>query len=495
MKMVKSLLLGSAAGVVAMAGAQAADLPVKAKPVQYVKICSLYGAGFYYIPGTDTCLKVGGWVRMQFGYGYNGNMSNGPLSGDVANRSSNDFMTRNRGYITADARTQSEYGTLRSYIAVGLSNDNPLPPMGSASTVVVGGAIPANGNATDTQGSQGGVGFSANRAFVQFAGFTAGLAQSFYDFTDNAALSYNGATAWYAAGTTTGDPGWQVLAYTAAFGGGFSATLSLENPRDVSVSEANAGTTVVTVPTTVSPTTLSGINGNKYPDVVANLRLDQTWGSAQVMGAIHDASATYDTLGLSQATHPSNAVGWAVGGGVKILFPMIGPGDYLDAQIGYSAGATKYVGAAASLKDTNGATSGQGVATDGVYSSFGTANAGTVQLTTAWGFFGGYQHNWNTKWKTSLYGGYTAYTYNAAANADLNTVAAVAAGANANWSVYEVGTRTAWAPVPNLEVGVDVMYSYLTAANLGTDTAAHILGSTNQSAWTAHLRVQRNFYP
>ena len=65
MKMVKSLLLGSAAGLVAVAGAQAADLPVKAKPVQYVKICSLYGAGFYYIPGTDTCLKVGGYVRAE----------------------------------------------------------------------------------------------------------------------------------------------------------------------------------------------------------------------------------------------------------------------------------------------------------------------------------------------------------------------------------------------------------------------------------------------
>ena len=65
MKMVKSLLLGSAAGLVAMTGAQAADLPVKAKPVQYVKICSLYGAGFYYIPGTDTCLKIGGFVSLR----------------------------------------------------------------------------------------------------------------------------------------------------------------------------------------------------------------------------------------------------------------------------------------------------------------------------------------------------------------------------------------------------------------------------------------------
>src|SRR5436189_6156702 len=68
MKIVKSLLLGSAAGVAAMTGAQAADMPVKAKPVQYVKICSLYGDGFYYIPGTDTCLKMGGYVRVQGEY-------------------------------------------------------------------------------------------------------------------------------------------------------------------------------------------------------------------------------------------------------------------------------------------------------------------------------------------------------------------------------------------------------------------------------------------
>ena len=73
MKMVKSLLLGSAAGVVAVAGAQAADLPVKAKAVEYVKICSLYGAGFYYIPGTDICMKVGGYIRFQYGFTNGGN--------------------------------------------------------------------------------------------------------------------------------------------------------------------------------------------------------------------------------------------------------------------------------------------------------------------------------------------------------------------------------------------------------------------------------------
>src|SRR5260370_22637195 len=65
---VKRVLLGSAAGMFAVAGAQAADLPVKAKPVEYVKVCSIYGAGFWYVPGTDTCIKVGAYVKLELNY-------------------------------------------------------------------------------------------------------------------------------------------------------------------------------------------------------------------------------------------------------------------------------------------------------------------------------------------------------------------------------------------------------------------------------------------
>ncbi len=53
-----------AAGLVAVARAQVADLPAKAKPVEYVKICTVYGEGFFCIPGTDTCIKFG--VRTSF---------------------------------------------------------------------------------------------------------------------------------------------------------------------------------------------------------------------------------------------------------------------------------------------------------------------------------------------------------------------------------------------------------------------------------------------
>src|SRR5258705_13979586 len=62
------VILGATVGLTTIVGAQAADLPVKAKAVEYVKICSLYGDGFYYIPGTDTCIKLGGYLRVQVEY-------------------------------------------------------------------------------------------------------------------------------------------------------------------------------------------------------------------------------------------------------------------------------------------------------------------------------------------------------------------------------------------------------------------------------------------
>ena len=68
----KTILIGSAAALLAVGGAQAADLPLKAKAVEYVKVCSLYGAGFYYIPGTDTCIKLGGYIRADTSFNASG---------------------------------------------------------------------------------------------------------------------------------------------------------------------------------------------------------------------------------------------------------------------------------------------------------------------------------------------------------------------------------------------------------------------------------------
>ncbi len=105
----RTLILSSAAALMALSGAQAADLPVKAKAVEYVRICSLYGAGFFYIPGTDTCIKIGGYLRADVTF--NGGAHGAPAwNGDLGqqNRYRDYFLARSRMALTVDTRTATE---------------------------------------------------------------------------------------------------------------------------------------------------------------------------------------------------------------------------------------------------------------------------------------------------------------------------------------------------------------------------------------------------
>src|SRR5258708_4812110 len=343
MKMVKSLLLGTTAGLVAVAGAQAADMPVKAAPVQYVKICSLYGDGFYYIPGTDICLKVGGYVRGEYAYNYGSSMATGPWAGIAVGardrQDGQDWTMRTRAYAWFDSRQQTEYGTLRSYLQIGINYDSP------------------QNTATN---------FNANRAFIQFAGFTVGAAQSFYDFYSSPASSFFGPNA-----SDTGDPGWKVFAYTAQYGNGFSATFSLEEPRAFATAVPESG--VINTNLGNLPIGINNPDADRakirFPDIVQNWRVDQAWGSAQLMVAAHDVSAGYYAannitagtlaglgtctgatagfLGLGAGTltgqeicgHPADKLGWAVGGGARLNAQG---GDYFQFQVNYTQGAVRY---------------------------------------------------------------------------------------------------------------------------------------------------------
>jgi hypothetical protein len=118
---IKSLLLGSAAALVAVTGARAADAVVIAEPepVEYVRVCDAYGAGFFYIPGTETCLKFDGYVRMQVntneaGYSIGGLPTTDPNYAGV--QDGWQFNTRAR--LNIDARSDTEWGTLRGFMRI-----------------------------------------------------------------------------------------------------------------------------------------------------------------------------------------------------------------------------------------------------------------------------------------------------------------------------------------------------------------------------------------
>ena len=499
MKMVKSLLLGSAAGLVAVAGAQAADLPVKAKPVEYVKICSLYGVGFYYIPGTDMCIKIGGWVRAEYAWGVNG--SSTQTYGQNAyldNRSTNNSWWRVRGYITADARNQTEYGTVRGYIAVGISTDDL-------------------GNGEQQS-------FNANRAFIQWAGFTFGRAASYYDFYAGAAVSYFG----FYPQSDTGDGGKDVLAYTAQFGNGFSASIAAELPRReqiINVPGIGLGTTGgLGQISGGGPTSNIGYGGFQAPDVVANLRVDQAWGSAQLAAAAHQVNGLYNrniTLGGTgfpeTSGHPDDKWGFAVSGGLKLNAPFTGAGDYFQTQVNYTQGALRYIfqNPNGNFYLQHGQDLGYGIQSDGVFGGTLAGNNTTdIQLTTAWNVNASYEHFWSPRWRTSIHGGYAAVTYNDQANNLLCVLqgdgiragsnAQANAGCNNNWNWWWVGTRTQWNVTKDFYIGLDVAYTKIQSATssdglflgpfpAGTNTLARNITDTDN--WQARFRVHRDFYP
>ena len=522
MKMVKSLLLGGAAGLVAVAGAQAADLPVKAKPVEYVKVCSLYGEGFFYIPGTDTCLKIGGWVRYDQYFGNTGGSGNPYFSGSAGRNDSfdsADYQTRARTVVSFDARTQTEYGTLRSYYRGGFELTTNFVSQGQ---------------------------YYTERAFVQFAGFTFGKTQSYFDTWDHA-WSY--AHAFLGAGASTSAGGRNVMAYTATLGNGVSWTIAAEDTVSRRGPLWDAGTNGLAIGSAVGPNTWTGTGystcgfgsvtsdqniGNaaapisvsgacgtgdyaaqSIPDIVSSLRVDQAWGSAQISAALHQVRGNFYgndvqstiTTGPNAFTgvRPGDAWGWAVAGGIVVNL-VWNPGDKFWVEGAVGEGTPCYVGFCQDgVNGTyirfDGHNVGGAVALDGVFANAvsnaalspavgGTSNFSGIILPTVWDIAVAVEHYWTPALRTSLFGSVTSWDPGSAGNALMcsspngpirggpagNVTAngvVIAPGGNVQFNqgalsgcnyafeMVGVGSRTVWNPVKNLDIGVEVMWSEL----------------------------------
>jgi hypothetical protein len=492
--MIKSLLLGSAAGLVAVAGAQAADLPVKAKPVEYVKVCSLYGAGFWYVPGTDTCLKVGSYVRVQTEFDANGGgipMGFGAqqTAGRFTRTDTNELAFRTRAALSIDLRTQTEYGTLRSYLEVGAQQTTPT-------------------DATEA--------VFFDRGFIQFAGFTAGRIRSYFDINSMAPYSYANSR----VSGDTGASGIYGIAYTAQFGNGVTASLSFEDGGASAAGTTNGGgrghmIANMSMPQFALGATTFDNRGFTFPDVVGALRIDQAWGYAQIAAALHDASGGYYGTTLTGAEvngHPGNKQGFAVTGGFTLnnIFGM--KGDQFAMQAAYSQGAAGYVTRATGAFQVYGSghSAGFGWVTDGVFAGTTPANGTAIELTTVWGINGAFQHFWTPKWRTSLYGGYIEVDYDGAATNQICGIGGVGGGVamtgvtncSPSFSWWQVGTRTQWNPHPDLDIGVDVLYNKLNTAFGGLATLAAngarsggLYTIEDQNVLSVLFRIQRNFLP
>ncbi|MGO7107950.1 porin, partial [Rhizobium johnstonii] len=140
---IRMVLLASAAAFAASTPVLAADAIVAAEPepVEYVRVCDAYGTGYFYIPGTETCLKIEGYIRFQVNVGDN-------PGGD--NDSDWDAVTR--GQVQFTAKSDTEYGPLTGVIVMQFNADN----------------------ATDQEAI-------LDSAYLDVAGFRAGLFYSWWD--------------------------------------------------------------------------------------------------------------------------------------------------------------------------------------------------------------------------------------------------------------------------------------------------------------------------
>jgi len=519
----RTLILSSAAALFAVSGAQAADLPVKAKAVEYVRICSLYGAGFFYIPGTDTCIKIGGYLRADVTFG--GGAHGAPAwNGDLGqrNRYMDYYTARSRMALTVDTRTATEYGVVRTFGQGdfqfnNLNNNNPTTQA----------SFPASGvNSLMTAGN----GYVAvEYLFIQFAGFTFGKSSSAYSTPWN---GFPGNINSSLLGGNNTDTGVNNIQYTAQFGNGVTASIGLDDPTTWNrTSVYNLG-----IPAAIGA---NGTGSNAYagthaPEIVGNIRVDQAWGLFQLSAAAHEVNASYNTLGagavptaLSEISgHPESKWGGSVMAALNIKNLPTGAGDDIKVDASYAKGNTKNVIATSGSSPSFAMfgdsgfgyqSVGFGATTDGVYLP-GAAGTGGIVLTTAWGIRGAFNHNWNPYWSSSLFGSYSSVRYDGNST-DISTAkgaycAAFAAShpgqtgvagvgtysCDPNFNVSQLGVVTRWTPVKNLTFSAEVQWFHLDQKMSGSSVFTATAPKPNalyefkdQDTVSLQVRAQRNF--
>jgi Porin subfamily len=443
------------------AAAHAADLPGSgATPVEYVRVCSAYGAGFFYVPGsTDTCLRVGGRVRAELSYIE-------PFS-----RNDNAVRFRARGRLNVDSRTATEYGIVRAYIRYEITQDTP----GTGSSDGLLNQVVVSPNLT--------------QAFVQFGGLTAGKVVTFFTDPDLPAPHFGDLR--YNDPSIVNVP---TVAYTFAFGSGLSATIGIE--EGLVRRAGDVGPVTAFAPGTDA--LLYG--GQTVPDVVGNIRWKGTWGSTQLAGAVHQirdigVPPTLDAGGVvipgTGRPFADTEYGWAVGFHGIVNLPFLGATDSAWWSTAYTQGALSYLG-------FNGLVAGPS-ATAGLI-SVGTpdavVNVFTNELEKAKGLSiaGGFTHYWVPTLQTNLFGSYARIDYAGIASA-IDPVLGNVIGFP-DLDEWRLGTNTIWTPVQGLDLGLEVLYIHVDpqgrVLTAGTP-AAPVRLTSQDSALEGRFRIQRDF--
>ncbi len=263
-----------------------------------MRVCDAYGAGFFYIPGTETCLRISGYVWYQVGAG---NFADdtirlggvGALApfidvgtetlGALDDVEGDGWMKQTRARVNIDARQETEWGSLRSRIRLqstwGTQEDGPL---------------------------------TVDQAYIELGGLMMGYSESFWADSKNGGPSNYGSHSWH--GMYYGYQQRHLIGYRFDGGNGFFAAISLED---------------------------DALSGEGYmPDVVAKIGISQGWGAVWAKVAYDesfDGPATLFDIPLATV----NSGGFGAQLGVQINVPNM-TGSSLRLMAFYADGAHAY---------------------------------------------------------------------------------------------------------------------------------------------------------
>ena len=268
---IKTLLIGSTAAFISAPAAQAADaIIIDPEPVEYVRVCDAYGSGFFYIPGTETCMSFSGFVRASYEKTYISDVRDGFTNTffPVLQPSQSQTFWGTRARLNVDTRNETDWGTLRSQIRLEGGDSN-----------------------TDAD-------IAMDRALISLAGFRFGFSDNFW--STNHGYAWVNATGLGATGFGGfSDEGWYgfddaTLADYTWVRNGFAVTIGAEDPR-ISASNGAFG----------NVTNSGGTDGRV--NFYAGLNYSAAWGQIAAT-AVHDSLAfdNQQFLGLA-----SGSGGWA----------------------------------------------------------------------------------------------------------------------------------------------------------------------------------------
>ncbi|MER9300176.1 porin [Mesorhizobium sp. M0621] len=229
-----SLLLGSTAALIAASDARAVIIVPEPDPTEYLKICDVYGSSYVYISGTETCLRIGGYLSYYVGLGDVGLFYHARTSDVRTGEDQGTWQNNTRFTLKAWTGQETELGTLKTYTETRVNFGNRHTSVSDSSR-----SYAFNGDSILTF------------AWIQLGGLRVGKDWSAFDmFIGGAGDVLNQTPVPYGALDTN------VVQYYFDAGNGFSAVVSLEE-----------GSGVV------------GTIDNYAPQIVGGLKYTHGWGA------------------------------------------------------------------------------------------------------------------------------------------------------------------------------------------------------------------------